>query len=158
MFINKQRALLIIFCLLVVGVLILFIILGFTANSPTQITPDPFPTPTPIESGVKNKIPIGTVEVNNFLEDPIQTNPSGDALLLDNDSYRIVYIAVTKEFLIRILTTPFEQKRQEAERAFLSTLGITQEQACQLNVSVFPPINEDQLENSYPLSFCNTTQ
>lgn len=156
MFKDKLTTTLIIFCVLVGGVLIFLILLGFTAKPPTQIAPTflPTPTPVPVQSEINNKISIGSVEVNNFLENPLQTNPSGDALLVDNDTFRIVYIAITNEFLIRVLTQPFEPIRQEAENTFLEKLGVTKEQACQLKVTVFQPINKEAFEDSYRLSFC----
>src|SRR4030042_1347158 len=69
---------------------------------------------------------------------------------------KIAYIPVDKSFLISILDNPFEDVKKEAEKAFLQKLGITQEDACLMNVNIATNIriNPSYAGKNYKLSFC----
>jgi len=136
-----------------------------------SILPSVFPTPTPvtIQGGgnftppkpiaipTGDTITISNITVNNFFQKGTQINTQGDTLILETPGeYRLLYTPSDNQFLINITGSPFDTLRSVAEQAFLDQLGITQNQACQLNVTVGTSIeaNPDQAGTTYPLSFC----
>jgi hypothetical protein len=73
-----------------------------------------------------------------------------------SDAYDIQYYGTIEQFLIFINAAPFEPHRQDAEGAFLTVLGISEEEACTLDVTIRTPafVNPDQGGREFPLSFC----
>ena len=57
-------------------------------------------------------------------------------LLLNEDSYRILYFNEHNWFVIELLAPPFEEARVKAEQEFLRLLGDGSELACGLSVIV----------------------
>lgn len=120
------------------------------------------PTPTPVTASssltppADAKINISGIFVNNFLQNPIRTDKSNDVYLVENKKYQIVYLALYNQFLISIQGSPFIDNKKMAEDDLLKTLGISQEQACVLNVSINTPYfaNPDYSGKNFPLSFC----
>ena len=101
----------------------------------------------------------GTVTVNNFYtNDPPVVE--GDVIVFkQTPNYDMTYDPSTSEFWLAILGTPFETWRVAAEQDFLSTLGISQADACKLSVTsgvLYSPGNSLDGE-SFPLSFCSNT-
>ena len=101
----------------------------------------------------------GTVTVNNFYKtDAYITQDQQTVVLSENDNYTIVYNRDDSGFIIALLSVSgsLQGARNTAETAFLSQLGITESDACKLNV------NERVLDQSSPddgelmgLSFCS---
>ena len=107
-----------------------------------------------------SKIVIGTasggVEMNNFYNTAKEINSERDALINKDDHFQFSYISNGESFIISILEEPIWENRQAAELSFLSNLGISQEQACKLTVSVGVPrwVSEEYSGRNLGLSFC----
>ena len=131
---------------------VLFLLLK---NQPTTTPIPPLPTPTLVQIAPR-KITISGIQTNNFISSPIETNKNGDVLFIKAKNYQIAYLEEFNQFMIVIIAPPFEETRNQAEDEFLKTLGITQEQACRLSVTVgfsrFAP--PDLAGKNFPLSFC----
>lgn len=124
---------------------------------PPSIPTPIIPTPTPVDK-TSSSISIYGVTVNNFYKTAQPVDTEGDVQLEKvQNSYQILYLPQFNEFLISILGSPFDTIRTQAENELLSQLGISQQQACQLNVSEGTPqrINPNEAGISYPLSFCS---
>ena len=111
------------------------------------------PGPTVSES---SKIEVSNVKVNNFYKDAKKINSQGDILISEEKDFDIVYFPKGDEFLISILSSPFYPKRLEAEKKLLETLGISEKDACKLDVSITTPafVNQNEAGINYGLSFC----
>lgn len=168
--------------ILIIGlslVAIILVIVAITKSGMSPLQQTATQTPTPIAPGAsqfnnitptKKMFPFPTgnttiidgVTTNNFYKASTVFNTEGDLEVGNADSYRIVYLPGSKQFLITIIGHGFDQNRQAAEQAFLNALGISQTAACQLNVTVqtTSSANPDQAGQSYGLSFCpqKTTQ
>ena len=59
-------------------------------------------------------------------------------------------------FFISVVSWPFDEHRLVAEADFLDKLGITDDEACRLNVDETTPAfaNPDKAGKTYALSFC----
>lgn len=99
---------------------------------------------------------VSEVSMKNFYTFAENIKPDGEVVITQNDNYRIIYTPQREYFLISILSSPFEEIRNEAETVFLQLLGITQDQACHLNLSITTPrfVDPEFAGKSHPLSFC----
>ncbi len=152
----------------------------------TAVAPSPAPIPTAIQVSIafpstqKVAVPLGqmpapsqqpiispvvtpqqgnqnSVIINNIFAHPLAETPQGDVLFVNQpDQYQIVYLSQFNKFHISITGSPFDLYRQQAEQAFIKSLGITQSEACMLDVEATTPIsiNPNNAGISYPLSFC----
>ncbi|HEX4104173.1 MAG TPA: hypothetical protein VHZ04_01695, partial [Candidatus Paceibacterota bacterium] len=121
----------------------------------------PVASPTPLVTPSGSTFVIGTnqgqVPVNNFYENPdYVTTDNQTVVLTENATYTIVYNVSDSSFIISLLSTPLPAARTAAESAFLQQLGITESDACKLNVDEGVPIS---VSDQYPgedlgLSFC----
>lgn len=106
-----------------------------------------------------NKITINTgkekIEVNNVYKNPVEIFKSGVEFKKNSD-YLIDYYSPDQLFVIVITNLNIGEARKRAEKDFLDTLGINQEQACKLNVQLGVPfnVNENAAGINYGLSFC----
>jgi hypothetical protein len=129
---------------------------GTTGTLPiiTSSTPlAPTPTSTTLVLGTTQ----GSVTTTNFYKSAAYiTQDQQTVVVSDQPSYTISYNVADSSFVISLLSTPLEDARQAAESAFLSALGISQQNACKLNVYEGVPISvSDQYPGeSFPLSFC----
>lgn len=140
------------------GVILLLmfgVFLFLSSKNQKTPTPDLLPIPTPVQIPSR-KINISGIQTNDFFSSSIETNSSGDVLFKKTQNYQIAYLKEFNQFMIVIMASPFEEVRSEAEDEFLKTLGINQEQACKLNITVgfsrFAP--SDIAGKNFPLSFC----
>jgi len=104
------------------------------------------------------KTTSGTVSVLNFYKNP-QTriiDPQGDADITETENYTTIFFPKFESFLITIEDGDIRKVRTEAEADFIKKLGITQEQACSLlvSVSVSRFADENAAGQDYGLSFC----
>lgn len=76
---------------------------------------------------------------------------------MKKQTYDITYIPSLGEYAVVVYGSPFEPARVEAEQAFLQKLGVTQERACRLKVTVSTPVfvNPEESKQTYGLSFCS---
>ena len=92
---------------------------------------------------------------NDFTQKPILK--AGQSLQFKkSELYQIVYNEQDQSFNINLMSDSFELARTQAQEAFLEALGISQGQACGLNIWVGIPIS---VSDKYPgvnlgLSFC----
>lgn len=130
-YMNKKTALKVFIFLVLLGVAI-WIGVSLGKKSPLPVVPAPTPisqpTPTPVFQQIESK----------------------------KQTYQITYVASLQEYAIVVYASPFEPARQEAERAFLTKLGISEKEACGLRVSVSTPpfVNPKEGGKTYRLSFC----
>jgi hypothetical protein len=148
-----------------VTILILFVIIAnlLLPRKGEIVVPERTPVPEgSINIPSKFEIPEGeTVEtnketVNNFFNENTQVNSRGDALIVNTENYHITYFSKEDQFLITILSSPFEEVRKVAEIDFIQTLGIDKETACKIGVIITTPAfaNRDEAGKNYKLSFC----
>lgn len=133
------------------------------ALSPKQSNQIPVPTlgPTPtllipVTQTPEGKLEINGVEVNNFLKDPVSVDSEKDVFFIEKPGYQIAYLSQFNKFLISITSSPFLTLKTQAEEDFVKTLGVTEPEACQLDVEVSTPqfANPEYAGAIYPLSFC----
>ena len=129
-------------------------------STPTQDVPgksfDNFNNlPELIESD-KNTVSVSNISMDNFAKDA-ELIPGNKALIFEeHDDWHILFHSKNELFLISIIGSPFSEKKHHAEQTFLYELGITEEEACKLNVVITTPMfaNPDESGKNYPLSFC----
>lgn len=100
----------------------------------------------------------GSVIVNNFYNNAVQTSVDHTAVLITQTStYNITYYIPDSSFNILITAQPFDTIRAQAETAFLQMLGVSKADACKLNVKVGAPISVDPNNSgqNLGLSFCS---
>lgn len=112
------------------------------------------PTTPPITIPAGDTIAIGTsvgnVIMNNFYKSADYIDQEQKAVVIQQAStYNIIYNISDSSFAIAITGTPFDTVREQAESAFLQKLGISQQDACKLQVWVFKPG-----QTGTRLSFC----
>ena len=98
-------------------------------------------------------------EVNNISVTPgTVVNARGDLLLYNNESYQILKLKKTSEYIISVYDSPFEKYRQQAEWKLLTLLEISPKDACFLKVKISTPefVNPEESQKMYPLSFCQS--
>jgi cytoskeletal protein RodZ len=133
-----------------------------TNKSAGQYAPGtPFSLPTKDAPKMTLHTPSNTpIEVNNLYKNPAENLhlPDNSITFLENNDYQIAFYPKTEYFLIVLFNADLQKARDEAESAFLKTLGITKDQACQLNVNLGAPTwvnpNIHLGTANYGLSFC----
>ena len=95
------------------------------------------------------------IEINNVYKNPIEMFESGVEFKKNSD-YLIDYYSPDQLFVIVITNPNIDEARINAEKDFLDTLNINQEQACKLNIQLGVPfsVNENAAGINYGLSFC----
>lgn len=150
---NKKRVI-----LAIIIIAIVFFVYESLSSKKTALPQlSPFPTPASIsEIPTDEKMVVSGISVNNVYRKELNTNTRGDVLFGENKDYQILYFSKEKQFLISITGSPFSQKRELAEQYFLKTLGISQQEACQLKTIINTPsfANPAQSGTNYKLSFC----
>lgn len=116
----------------------------------------------PLDPGTipsSEKITLGTargsVEVNNFYK--VAVGSDGDALIIKAaPEYQIIYNGEISAFGIYITGGTVSNVLKSAENNLLAVLGVSQAQACSLNISwsVSSGADKNMSGQSYPLSFC----
>jgi hypothetical protein len=118
-----------------------------------MIPPVAAPTGTTFDIGTSG----GTVSVNNFYKTtPYITQDRLTVVVETTAQYEIIYYTGDSSFIITILSVPFDASRQAAEAAFLSSLGISKQDACKLSVYEGVPadVSDQYVGKQFPLSFC----
>ena len=104
---------------------------------------DTFPKTEAISIGTGN----GSIEVKNFYKTLVDTE-EGSIIMADNENYQISYERSNSVFYIYFRNADLSQP--QAEMDLLDILGISQQDACKLNVLVF----QFGQSNGNSLSFC----
>jgi hypothetical protein len=97
------------------------------------------------------------VTMNNFYKTAAFVTQDGQTVAIQQTStYSIAYNISDSSFVISILATPVDAARAAAETAFLSSLGISEQDACKLNVYEGVPasVSDQYVGKVLPLSFC----
>jgi hypothetical protein len=130
-------------------------------NQPAPSQPSfPVTTNFPIPSPDEDEMPIhtaqGTVEINNLYKNPDKTLSQNGVGFIRNPDYYMSYYPEDQGFIITILNPNIEQGRIDAEKSFLQFIGITENQACLLKVTLNVPfaVNAEVSGPNYGLSFC----
>jgi hypothetical protein len=151
-----------------------------TTTLPVSGTVTPTSSGSGMSSGVVPAFPLATQTgstvsaldfINNGVTIPDTANPGGH-LLAGNLGYclsdpqkcqaaqatnfSVYYISGSKSFLIDLTEEPIGQARLDMEQFMLKTLGITEQQMCNLNylVSVTRYVNEQYAYENLGFSFC----
>lgn len=123
------------------------------STSTTSTTPTVVPTSTTLTLGTNQ----GNVIMNNFYKTGDYITQDQQTVIVHNDpQYSIEYNVGDSSFSIGILSVPLEAARQAAEAAFLSRLGISEQDACKLNVYEGVPagVSDKYVAQNFRLSFC----
>ena len=121
--------------------------------SSTGAKPFIHPTSTTFQIGT----PQGSVTVDNFLNNPPQVSADQTAVtLVETSTYDIVYYTNGSSFNIGIIAPPVAQSIIDAQNELLKILGISQADACKLNVVVGAPASLDPnyAGKNLGLTFC----
>ena len=102
------------------------------------------------------KLKVDNIETENFYKSAVNIAETGDATIIKRGNFEIVFVPEYSQFIISVLATPFGIHRSLAEQEFINNLGISQEEACRLNVTVGTPYfaNPEVAGIAYGLSFC----
>ena len=112
------------------------------------------PTGTTLQIGTSQ----GTVTINNFYDSDPPVDASQYIVLKYTQYYLIDYDPTDSSFWIGVISIPFSVWQSTAEQDLLTTLGISQSDACKLAVTegvIYDPTNPDD-GMSFPLSFCGS--
>jgi hypothetical protein len=110
------------------------------------------PTGTYLELGTSQ----GIVQVNNFYLANPPVVDGGDIVIKQTPNYVIVYDPLESTFWLGITGSPFVTWQSTAQQDFLTTLGVSEADACKLDVTsgvIYSPGNPDDGED-FPLTFC----
>lgn len=116
-----------------------------------------FPTGSTFQIGT----PQGIVTVDNFYKtmDYITTD-NETVVLAESDDYSDVYVRAGSSFIITltVVTSSLQDVRDAAEAAFMSQLGISESDACKLDVDEGVTDQDSQYYgDSFGLSFCSSS-
>jgi hypothetical protein len=100
----------------------------------------------------------GEVTVNNFYNADPPVDTSQYMIIKITQNYLIDYDPTDSSFWIGVSGIPFTAWQSTAEQDFLTTLGVSQSDACKLNVveGIIYSANNPDDGMSFPMSFCGT--
>lgn len=98
----------------------------------------------------------GMVHIKNFFADPSVVAEDDVVIIKKTSDYWFTYDPSNMSFWIAISNSSFEVTRRVAENDFLATLGVTEQDACKLDVSEGIPYSAtNRISGVFmPLSFC----
>ena len=115
----------------------------------------------PIEElSKKDKLSIqtekGTVDIVNVYKSPISKLSKNGVEFVKNEDYAMDFYPEDEGFLIILSDSDVISTERKAGREFVSKLGISEKQACELKVSITVPVsvNEQYGGGVYGFSFC----
>jgi hypothetical protein len=129
-------------------------------GTPVTSVPQAYPN-APTGQSISVGTSQGTVEINNpYTMSGVQIGDDGVLLVKQTPNYWITYDPSDSSFWIAVSSTPFAAIRATVEQDFVAILGVSQADACKLDVSVGVPYSAGNPMNgkSFPLSFCPTSQ
>lgn len=98
----------------------------------------------------------GILEVNNVYRNSVRAFSDNWVTFAENDDYSLGFYSPDESFIITLNNEDVFTARKRAEKALIKILGITQEEACLLNIflGVSFQVNEKYSGEDYGLSFC----
>jgi len=128
-------------------------------EAPQAVSPEIPNLPPSTELAENGQTSIPTAQGDVIINDPYKKAlkvVSGNAELLNTDSYVIVYLGELKSFVITLYGANLNDSRNMAEQAFLESLNIKKDAACKLKITlaVSPESNASVAGKNYGLSFC----
>ena len=122
-------------------------------SPPPQTT---FTEPTGSDEKMTLSTVNGDIKINNLYKNPVATLYHNGVLFQQTPDFEMSFYPDDQGFIISLLNPDLQKARNEAEKAFLETLGISKEQACLLKISlgVTADISEKAAGQNYGLSFC----
>lgn len=117
---------------------------------------DNFSVPSPTDPYIELKTKKGKVKINNIYTNPLENLSQSGITFLENDNYSADFYPQDQGFLLVIKDSDVQSARDMLEKDFLETLGISEEDACKLKVSLSVPysVNKELAGGEYGLSFC----
>lgn len=132
-----------------------------TGSNMGSLPPIATSTPITVAAPTSTTITLGTnqggVVMNNFYNSAQYITDDKQTVVLQQDATdSIVYNVADSSFIITLGSTPLEAARQNAESYFLSSLGISQKDACKLSVYEAIPasVSDQYVGQNFSLSFC----
>lgn len=132
---------------------------GNTKTAPMNVSNGKFTIPD--KNAEKMIIPTtgGNIATNNLFKNPVESLPNNAVAFVENEEYHMSFYPNHQYFLITLLDPDIQKARDKAENDLLKTLGITKEQACNLDVDLGAPTwvspeAEKAGAKNYGLSFC----
>jgi len=98
----------------------------------------------------------GTVDIENIYKNPIERLSKNGIEFVRNENYVMDFYPEDEGFIIALENPDVFSALKKAEEDFLSKLGITKEQACELKVSITIPVSVSEKYGGgvYGFSFC----
>lgn len=84
----------------------------------------------------------GKILTKDFLVKKKPINPQGDSILVEKTEYLISYINPFRQFFIAFNSVPSVDVRMRAEAELLEMLGVTAQDACELDIHETVPVSE----------------
>jgi len=99
----------------------------------------------------------GNVRIDNIYQKAEELLPDGDLTIKSTSDYSIDYYPKFSQFAISISNPDVETAKKQAEQDLIAVLGISEKDACKLNVDITVPysVNPQYAGNIYGLSFCD---
>lgn len=96
------------------------------------------------------------IKINNLYKNPVSILNHSGVLFQQTSDFEMLFYSSDQGFIVSLLNPDLKKVREEAEKAFLDTLGISKEQACLLKISLgtTADINLEAAGQNYGLSFC----
>jgi hypothetical protein len=143
----SRKYLLILVTILIIIIFTILVVIIFKSSKDSEIT-------------IENKDNEG-IKINNIYQDPIEITPGAVTITRTTDLATYFYNEDGNKFTITLnegTIDDFLQKKPLAEQEFLNILGVSQSDACKLNVQVLNGGSFDpELQGkSFPLNFCSS--
>lgn len=164
--IQNRKRILVVGGLVLLALLVLVFFAGVqlwkAANGPPSISDD-FSRPTPEKNAngyfvIEGMGAGGEVLTKDFLVGVEPINPQGDRILVDAEDYSISYINPFRQFFIAFNAVPSLDVRRDAEKKLVDMLGISEQDACKLDIhETVPAIEGDEYAGvNFGFSLCPT--
>lgn len=129
------------------------------SNNPSTLSNTataPFSFPAKDADKMTLNTSAGDISANNIYKSPVENLSLNGVAFKDNPDYYMDFYPDSQGFTIIIYNPDFQAARLKAEQDFVSTLGITEDQACKLRVAETTPvqINSQSIVKNFGLSFC----
>ncbi len=128
----------------------------FKSKPTITLMPSGKVTLSPTKPAGSEKITVSGVEMNDFTKFGQVTDKQGDVLIARHENYQISYLKPFNQFVITVLSQPFDETSRKAEGDFLTLLAIKKDDACRLNavITTVSSVDPEKAGKNYNLSWC----